>query len=251
MMENLAISDFSRVFMRRVLLPKGEAITLRPHTNALAQTASTGPGDPGGLWGSKVTSLLEGCFSSWCALHLGDTISCVLDGKVHKLDVVKLRPGRAVYVNQCTIACDFEISLENEMAELKEKEQERQSRKDVERAHFDVEQRERSIRELWAQRRAKAKLDTPAEPAQSAEAVTIAFQCPGGRITRRFLLSDRVQSLYDFVLGFGDLGEQSMEYKDFEICTVRPPRPFVDKAATLADSGFRASEPSALTVRKG
>ena len=60
----------------------------------------------------------------------------------------------------------------------------------------------------------------------------------GERISRRFLKSDRIEDMYNFIESLGDKMQIEDESKDFEIVQTMPRKVYSDKDKTLLDEGL-------------
>ena len=60
----------------------------------------------------------------------------------------------------------------------------------------------------------------------------------GERISRRFLKSDRIEDMYNFIESLGDKMQLEDESKDFEIVQTMPRKVYSDKDKTLLDEGL-------------
>lgn len=60
----------------------------------------------------------------------------------------------------------------------------------------------------------------------------------GERISRRFLKSDRIEDMYNFIESLGDKMQLEDESKDFEIVQTMPRKVYSDKDKTLLEEGL-------------
>eukprot|EP00892_Ulva_mutabilis_P004339 jgi/Ulvmu1/2277/UM013_0124.1 len=94
MMDNMLLSVGELVNLKNVSLPKGSFIKIQPHTSDFLDIS-----DP--------KAVLETSLRSFTCLTQGDTIAISYNGKNYHIDVMEVKPDRAVSVVETDISVDF------------------------------------------------------------------------------------------------------------------------------------------------
>lgn len=87
----------------------------------------------------------------------------------------------------------------------------------------------------------KKSMTLPNEPEEKdADACHIVFRMPlnGERISRRFLKSEKIQVLYDFLESLGEQLQLEDNSKDFEIIQSMPRKVYTDREQSLGEAGL-------------
>lgn len=128
---------------------------------------------------------------------------------------------------------EFEESLAMDRA-IEESKREEATRKEK-----AIREEERRVRELAAQRKMKRRRVPPVPPLDCKEKITeLAVRLPtGARLQRRFLASDTVGNVYDFIQS----EVEEMIGVDFELMTAFPKKSYTDREATLEELAPKAA----------
>lgn len=118
-----------------------------------------------------------------------------------------------------------------ELEENRKKQEEEEKRKQILKEQQEKEEKERQAQKLKEE---KAK-SLPDEPEKSADTTTIIFRYPHSeqRKERRFLKTDKVQLLYDFVHSLGT--EMFEESNEFDLIQPFPMKKYNDMDKTLEE----------------
>jgi hypothetical protein len=98
MLENIGVSPGEEVEIRRVDLPRGKFIQFQPHHSDFIR-----------LGQSK--AVLEWVLRNFVALSPGDTLAFTHDSQLHKLEVLEVKPGRAITIIDTDVEVDFAPAL--------------------------------------------------------------------------------------------------------------------------------------------
>ncbi|KAF8073054.1 ufd1 [Scenedesmus sp. PABB004] len=251
------------VHVRYKRLPTGTYVRLQPELRAFHDVVGS---DPDALRGA-----LEECLRGCATLSEGDWVQVPYAGELFNLRVLELQPAPAVSVLETDIAADVGPSIETEgymrareEAETREAERARQLHEQAARAAAQALAAEEAAAAAAAERVAaeqarrlavraeKAALVAPEPPAGGGQpAATLLFRLPdGARLSRRFLLEQRLQELYDFVdsEGAGGLWPGTYALVQQFPRRVLPPGGSDGGGETLAGAGFAAGQQQALLL---
>eukprot|EP00177_Eucheuma_denticulatum_P002743 GFKZ01004935.1.p1 GENE.GFKZ01004935.1~~GFKZ01004935.1.p1 ORF type:complete len:508 (-),score=101.15 GFKZ01004935.1:1358-2857(-) len=128
---------------------------------------------------------------------------------------------------------EFEESLAMDRA-IEQSKKEEATRKEM-----AIREEERRVRDLAAQRKMKRRRVPPVPPLDCKEKITeLAVRLPtGARLQRRFLASDTVGNVYDFIQS----EVEEMIDVDFELMTAFPKKSYTDREANLEELAPKAA----------
>ncbi|XP_034834859.1 FAS-associated factor 2 [Maniola hyperantus] len=128
----------------------------------------------------------------------------------------------------------YEESLKADQEKERRRAADREARDQVQRDHLHRQMLEEQHRQQVIEARAAMAGKLPSEPLAGKDAVALLIRLPGGeRLTRRFLLANTTQDLYDFVFSH----PQSPE--EFEITTNFPKRVILRGTSNLLEAGLK------------
>lgn len=245
---NMDPAQVGTVRVRYVKLPGGEFAKLQPMEKAFQQV-------------DDIKAGLEGALLTRCTLTEGDIVS-VSDGEtLHDLRVLELKPESAISIVETDLEVDIAPSVETEEeiqrleeAKIARKEQirkeneEEEFRAEQEKQAADALKKEEALKQQEREERwERLSQALPPEPTPGPDVTTVLVRTPDGtRKERRFLRSDRISLLFDFV-DSGPCG--GAEPGGYNLVMLYPKRVFTlsgDGCTTLHEAGITGRQESLL-----
>lgn len=178
--------------------------------------------------------------------NINDTRDSIKEGSTNKQTIGGVNSLKSKYMDDHNI--DYSQLSEADLIEIQKRQLEELEREEInkvknqekkksEELQRKKEEEEKALRQKQLIEEKRKTL--PPEPEEgNKEASLIIFRYPHieQRVQRRFLKTDKIQALYDFVCSLGtDIFEENGE---FELLTPFPPKIFSDHEKTLVEEGL-------------